>query len=422
MVQLGPLPKRPDWYPDWSGKTVVIVASGYSAPEVPLDLGIGRAKFVAINRSLGLCPWADIWYCCDYQWWDKYYNDPVFHAECGEFRGSIRVCVDYRIRDKPWGVKYLHCDKTGDTLILDSGRVGWGGNSGFNCLNFVAQLEPAKIILVGFDMSKSWGAHWHPPHPQGLSNPTNVNIERWRRVMEAASDTLKKAGLTVINCSPISSLKKYPKMTFEQALDYVPGTPLPEPLPRVAHPRPLLRSPIPEAEKRILDPLEGCRSMLEAGNKKNKDGTYKAYFEALGIEHVSIDLNGNDGALALDLRQPLNLGRRFDFVTNFGTSEHVDDQEPCWRNLIEHTGHIFVSGTPLPGDWSWHGRWYPRPDFYKELATRNGFSVERLLVEGLTPRRIIHARMSRQSEAHFSMPPMSMIYENKRGHKVGKYR
>jgi hypothetical protein len=178
---------RPAWYPNWEGQTVVICASGPSAAEVDLELAIGRAKFVAINNSWRLAPWADALYGCDVQWWDH-------HSGCQEFKVPLKICADHRIRDRPksWGVSFLHCDRSGDAFELNEiGRVGWGGNSGYSCLNLVAQLKPKKILLIGYDMSKAWGAHWHEPHTGNLSNPSNINIERWRRVMEWASIPLK---------------------------------------------------------------------------------------------------------------------------------------------------------------------------------------------------------------------------------------
>jgi len=405
---------RPEWYPDWEGETVVLVASGPSAVDINLDEGIGQAKFVAINKSVDLCPWADVYYCCDFQWWANY-------GGCPQFRG-LKVCVDYRIKDKPkWGVHFLNCAKPDDRLILDRiGTVGWGGNSGFNCMNWVAQLKPAKIILVGYDMTKAWGSHWHEPHPLPLTNPTEFNVERWRRVMDAAAGQLREAGICVINCSPISSLKKYPKMSFLEALEYRPGSPMPEPPAALLVPR-IVAGPVPASETKLLDPLDGCKTMLELGNKKNKKGLYKDHFVALGIAHTSVDLNGLDGALPLDLQKPLNLGQRFDIVTNFGTSEHVDNQEACWRNILDHCGRVLVSTTPLPGDWKWHGRWYPRPDFFTTLAKDNGFSLDRLYVDGMQPRRMIYARMTRIKDKNFSMPPETMIYRNSAGQKIGAY-
>jgi len=171
-------------------------------------------------------------------------------------------------------------------------------------------------------------------------------------------------------------------------------------------------------EERLLDPLV-CKTMLELGNKRNQKGAFKDHFTAIGLKHVSVDLNGEDGALALDLMHPLGLGR-FDIVTNFGTSEHVEDQEPCWRNIVEHAEGLIVSTTPLPGDWTRHGRWYPVPGFYKALAALNGFKVDRLYVDGPVGRRLICARLRRIADAPFRMPAGLMFDNGNHGVGVAK--
>lgn len=53
-------------------------------------------------------------------------------------------------------------------------------------------------------------------------------------------------------------------------------------------------------------------------------------------EYVSIDTNGQDGALEIDLGKPVPfaLRGRFDIVTNIGTSEHVVGPPPHTRNSI----------------------------------------------------------------------------------------
>ena len=165
-------------------------------------------------------------------------------------------------------------------------------------------------------------------------------------------------------------------------------------------------------ERKILNPLVGS-SMLELGNKRKGDLIYKHVFESLGFRHVSIDTNGLDGALALDLRKPLNLGT-FDMVTNFGTTEHVSvndnkGQEACWKNILEamHVGSVLVSVTPLPGAprWSRHGRWYPTIAFFEELGGMNGLEVER----AYTDQNLVYARLRRVEDAPFVMPRHGMF-------------
>lgn len=154
---------------------------------------------------------------------------------------------------------------------------------------------------------------------------------------------------------------------------------------------------IPERYLELMEPLSEVRSVLELGNKRGTGGpgdTYKKYFEGRGIRHVSVDINGLDGALPMDLRQPLGLGT-FDLVTNIGTSEHVDRQEPVWRNIIEAADTAIACVTPFPGDWPGHGLFYPDAHFFKLLSAVNGFKFEKFDVIGEPGRRLRRVRMVR---------------------------
>lgn len=168
------------------------------------------------------------------------------------------------------------------------------------------------------------------------------------------------------------------------------------------------------AEWELYQPLPAPGRMLELGNKRNGDLTYKAFFERLGWEHVSVDWNGQDGALKRDLRKPLELGT-FDMVTNIGTTEHVDGQAEVWRNVLEamHVGSVLLSTTPMPGDWTWHGEHYPDDEWYRELCALNGLEIERLYLSGLEPRRMWFLRATRPREVEFQMPSRA-IYRNRR--------
>jgi len=149
--------------------------------------------------------------------------------------------------------------------------------------------------------------------------------------------------------------------------------------------------------------------MLELGNKKNDKGVYKTYFESLGIEHVSIDLNGRDGALKFDLTLPIYI-EPFDMITNFGTSEHVHDQQALWQNvhhLLKVNG-ILVSVTPLPENWWWHGEYYPEEMFFRNFL---GYKMERIGIERKYPWKLLCVRMKKISHETF-MFREDLIYRN----------
>ena len=164
-------------------------------------------------------------------------------------------------------------------------------------------------------------------------------------------------------------------------------------------------------ERDLLNPIVGS-TMLELGNKRKGNMVYKRVFESLGIRHTSIDINGKDGALPYDLRKPLDLGT-FDMVTNFGTTEHVSERDyqgqiTCWRNVLGFMAidSVLVSITPLKEcqKWARHGRWYPQPEFFEELAEHNGLEVDRLYTDS----NLVYARLVKLENVPFVMPLRGM--------------
>ncbi len=208
---------RPDWFPDWAGQTCVIVASGPSAGTASVEQAQGRARVIAVNNSWRLAPWADVLYGCDFNWWKTQGGVPDF--------AGLKISQDdgwnQRCRQTYPDVRLVHCDRVYDRkqdLIARPGMTGWGGNSGFQALSLAVQFGANKIILVGYDMRVDLGVHWHGKHPKGLNNPQAQTADQWRGALDGAAKTLRDAGVTVINASPISALKNYPKMTLQEAL------------------------------------------------------------------------------------------------------------------------------------------------------------------------------------------------------------
>jgi len=199
--------RSPEWFPDWTGETVIIVASGPSAGGVDLESVRGRLRAIAVNTSWKLAPWADALYACDYAWWKS-------ENGCPEFAG-LKITVDARAAGEWSDIRKADIRRGDDRMILNEpGTVGWGGNSGFHALNLAAQFGAGRVLLVGFDMSIG---HWHGKHPTGMNNPREVTLARWRRALDRAAPVLKAAGIEVINCSMASALTAYPKMKFEEA-------------------------------------------------------------------------------------------------------------------------------------------------------------------------------------------------------------
>lgn len=138
------------------------------------------------------------------------------------------------------------------------------------------------------------------------------------------------------------------------------------------------------------------KKMLELGNQKLsrsarrfRKRTGKEYYTRRGVTHVSIDLNGKDGALRLDLSQIIDRPEwlnYFDIITNAGTSEHVEPYEAqynCFKNLHDwlRVGGIAIHIVPCVEELESNGRWrnhcnnyYSRP-FFEELAVQNSYTI-----------------------------------------------
>lgn len=216
-----------DWFPDCSGKPCIVVAGGPSAKDAPLEACRGRAHVLVINEGFRLAPWADALYAADAHWWEK-------HKGCPAFRG-LRISQADQAARMYRGLKSVALRRTRQIVRNPRGLIaagsddrGSGANSGFQALNLAVQFGARTILLVGYDMTIDHGVHWHGRHGKGLSNPTSDGIAFWRRNLDGTAEYLAAIGVTVINCSPISALTRYPKAELEQALeDAIRSTRLP---------------------------------------------------------------------------------------------------------------------------------------------------------------------------------------------------
>lgn len=205
----------PDWFPDWRGECVAIIASGPSAKQATIGALKDRVRVIAIKKNIELCPWADVVYGCDTAWWKSVRGLPDYKGL--KLAWSAQVCTEYPEIRRVF-IDDIRCDKI---LFDDIGHVGAGGNSGFQTLNLAVQFGARKILLVGFDMHDRSGVHWYGRNNwPGANNPSEVDagFPRFRRSFAAAAIELEKMGVEVVNASPISELKCFQKMTVEQTL------------------------------------------------------------------------------------------------------------------------------------------------------------------------------------------------------------
>lgn len=144
----------------------------------------------------------------------------MHHDGQPDFAG-LKITQDWQLAERrpEWRLRVVRSVPGVHRILADAaGEIGWAGNSGFHAVNLAVQFGVRKIALVGFDMRVDLGLHWHGEHRHGLNNPAAAKVARWRRILDAAADTLAALGVAVVNCSDVSALTAYPKTSLEEAL------------------------------------------------------------------------------------------------------------------------------------------------------------------------------------------------------------
>lgn len=151
--------------------------------------------------------------------------------------------------------------------------------------------------------------------------------------------------------------------------------------------------------------------MLELGNQVLKiDGTRrsaKPYFEEMGFEHVSVDINGKDGALPIDLSVSIGdtLKKQYDVVTNSGVSEHVEpfrSQYQCFKNIHDfvRVGGLMIHAVPHRGHYPNHCRFYYDENFFRYLSELNDYHILDLRV--IRSGKLVCAGLVKQHDQEFT--------------------
>lgn len=167
-----------------------VICTGQSVTQADVDLLRGKCKVVVVSDAYKLAPWADAMVSQDLKWWRA-------HPEC-DFAGP-RFCGYFQ--DLP---QY-------NAKRLWRAGLASGGNSG--CLGLIAADElfkPSKILLLGADLH---GTHYFGKHTR--ADLTNTDDNKFARMIRQYSNFRK---LPIVNCSMISKLPYWPKMTVKDAL------------------------------------------------------------------------------------------------------------------------------------------------------------------------------------------------------------
>lgn len=190
----------------------VVCASGPSIAKVDLSTIPPDWRIMVINNTWQLAPHADVLYAGDEQWWDRYHDECTFAGE--RWTRSLSAAIKY-------GIRHIR-SREGEGLCLSPRTVHTGGNSGYQALNLAYHFGARRIIMLGYDMHRRDGGHWHGDHTHKdgtlmLSAP-NGHINAWRRNFRWLAKDFALEGVRVVNCTEGSALECFQRGNLEHEL------------------------------------------------------------------------------------------------------------------------------------------------------------------------------------------------------------
>lgn len=190
----------------WEGELVAILASGPSLNQSDINLLKGKARVIAVNDSYRLCPWADMLYAADRNWWH-------YHNYVTEFKGERWTQQQGHQAWKQEAINagiHVITSKHKSGLSSDPELIHTGMNSAYQALNIAVLMGASRVLLLGLDCSSLDGkTHWFGEHTGKLKRKSPY--ERFAKEFEKACPDLDRAGVEVINCSERSAVACFRK-------------------------------------------------------------------------------------------------------------------------------------------------------------------------------------------------------------------
>jgi hypothetical protein len=157
-----------------------------------------------------LAPWADVLYAADFRFWQTYLDE----IRACQFTGEMWTVSEQA--QKQYGLYWVKYGRT-EGFHPDPHTINGGGNSGYQALHLAATFGATKVVLLGYDMQRTWGKeHWHGKHKNGLANATA--FASWLQRFEPLARDLKKRGVEVVNATRHTALTCFVQKSLDDAL------------------------------------------------------------------------------------------------------------------------------------------------------------------------------------------------------------
>lgn len=186
------------------GKRIFILASGPSLKDLDLS-PLKRRMVMGLNRSFLIFP-------------DTYYQCVMDYRLFDEFQDSLKKTRHlFTLEGRPFGTPIKLLGAEGFSWDLEEGIYS-GYTIAYVALQIAVYMGFKEIYYLGLDL-KNEGANTHFfGHDYHSKNHETTEYPRMKKVLEFGAQTLSNTNVNVFNCSPVSQLECFPKVSYEYAI------------------------------------------------------------------------------------------------------------------------------------------------------------------------------------------------------------
>lgn len=198
--------------PGWRGETAYIVGGGPSVTALDMERLRGR-RVIAINSSYQVAPFADYVIFADARWWDEH------RPQLGGFAGRV-VGVSAGARDAaPHRLLRLKRSKPEAGLSTRPDTVPVRRTTTTAAMGMAAHLGASRIALIGIDQRRGpdGACHHHAPH-KWKNRPGDTTWDAQMEDLRLLAAPLAARGIEVVNCSAVSRIDWWPKLSLDEVL------------------------------------------------------------------------------------------------------------------------------------------------------------------------------------------------------------
>ncbi len=201
----------------WKGRRVFIVGGGPSLKGFDFNKLKGEIV-ITVNRTFEDVPWSVLNVSQDARVWGMYEGDKFGKESTKKWREYKGYKVFVNVQPFPfpediYTIDLLHPDDFNWDKFELSGGIPVYGNSGLNALTLACCFNPAKIYLLGFDMTGENGktANYHSGYGD-IKNESVYNsmVEDFKDVAWRIGDKRK-----IYNCNPQSVIKSFAQANLQ---------------------------------------------------------------------------------------------------------------------------------------------------------------------------------------------------------------